>query len=62
MSELTGLLQAKWNVSLALYLKTKLGFSDSNYQRLRRAMYKVYADGRWLRRLWYADEVTGIKL
>eukprot|EP00965_Chrysotila_dentata_P088116 2908803-Pleurochrysis_carterae.AAC.1 len=61
-SELTGLLQAEWNVSLALYLKTELGFSDSDYQRLRLAICKVYVDGRWQRRLWYADEVTGIKL
>eukprot|EP00965_Chrysotila_dentata_P260629 6213978-Pleurochrysis_carterae.AAC.1 len=53
---------AEWNVSLALYLKTELGMSDNDYQRFRLAMSKVYADGRWQRRIWYKDEVTGIKL
>eukprot|EP00965_Chrysotila_dentata_P042934 1425838-Pleurochrysis_carterae.AAC.1 len=47
VDELTGLLQAEWNVSLALYLTTELGVSDNDYLRFRLAMSKVYADGRW---------------
>eukprot|EP00965_Chrysotila_dentata_P048166 1597332-Pleurochrysis_carterae.AAC.1 len=52
------LLQAQWNVELALYLKTELGISGADYLRLQLAMCKDYKDGKWLKRLWYQDAVT----
>eukprot|EP00965_Chrysotila_dentata_P228235 6196489-Pleurochrysis_carterae.AAC.6 len=44
--ELAELLQAEWNISLAFYLNTELGLSDTNYQRLRLAMRKEHNGGR----------------
>eukprot|EP00965_Chrysotila_dentata_P189558 6173385-Pleurochrysis_carterae.AAC.2 len=60
--ELAELLQAEWNMSLALYLKTEIGISDTDYLRLRLSMCKEYKEGKWVSRIWYQDALTGRQL
>eukprot|EP00965_Chrysotila_dentata_P037030 1232093-Pleurochrysis_carterae.AAC.1 len=43
--QLASVLQAEWNVSLALYLKTEIGISDADYLRLRLLLCKEYKEG-----------------
>ena len=71
--ELREMLHAEWGVDQALYLKTELSLSDSQYQRLRLSLSKRYvqpvdepvvAEGAtarkvgWQNRLWFRDDVT----
>jgi hypothetical protein len=51
--ELAEVLQAEWNVELALYCKLDVELSDSQYAKLRLAFCKQYNGKAWLKRTWY---------
>ena len=60
--ELAEVLQAEWNVELALYIKNDVELSDSQYAKLRLAFSKEYNGKAWQKRVWYRCPVLGQEL
>ena len=61
-TELAEVLQAEWNVQLALYCKVDVELSNSQYQKLRLAFCKQYNGKVWVKRTWYRCPVLGREL